>query len=41
MEYYSEIVDATVVAIEVNQIQNDVPRIAWAVMNVEDQGIGE
>ena len=33
--------DATVVANEVNQIQNDVPRIVWAVMTVEDQGIGE
>ena len=40
-EYCSEIVNVTVVTNEVNQIQNDVPLIAWAVMNGEDHDIVE
>ena len=41
VEYYSEIVDTTVVTNEVNQIKNDVPPIALVVMTGEDQGIFE
>ena len=39
--YSSEIVDATVVTNEVNQIQNDVTPILWLVITVENQGIVE
>ena len=35
MEYYSEIVDVTVVTNAMNQIQNGVPPIAWVVMTGE------
>ena len=35
VEYSSEIVDATFVTNEVNQIQNYVPPIAWVVMTGE------
>ena len=36
--YSSEILDATVVTNKVNQIQNDVPPIAWVeVINTENQ----
>ena len=38
VEYSSEIVDSTVVTNKVNQIQNDVPPIAWVVMTGYDQG---
>ena len=41
VEYSSEILDATFVTNEVNQIQNYVPPIAWEVMAGEDQGIVE
>ena len=41
VEYSSEIVDANVVTNEVNQIQNDIPPIAWAVMNGEHYRIVE
>ena len=41
VEYSLEIVGATVVNNEVNQIQNDVPPIALVVMNVDNQGIVE
>ena len=35
VEYYSEIVDVTVVTNAMNQIQNGVPPIAWVVMTGE------
>ena len=41
MEYSSDIVDVIVVTNEVNQIQNDVPHMAWVVVTLEDQGIVE
>ena len=41
VEYYSEIMDATVVTNDVNQIQNDVLSIALVVMTGEDQRIVE
>ena len=41
VEYSLEIVDAIVVTNEVNQIQNDVPYIAWVVITGYYQGIVE
>ena len=41
MEYSSEIVDATVVTNEINQIQNYFPHIVWVLMTGEDQGFVE
>ena len=41
MEYSSEILDVTVVTSEDNNIQNDVPPIAWVMSTGEDKGIVE
>ena len=41
VEYSSEIVYATFLTNEVNQIQNDVTPIAWLAMTGEDEGIVE
>ena len=41
VEYYSELVDATVETNEANQIQNYFPPIAWLFIIGQDQGIVE